>query len=92
MPLTTRDFDTIVGKLKMKERPGKHRFVFFEHDGKVVVRTHRSNGRGELGSVEHAIKRQLHVDSKQMRDLADCPMTRDAYIVHLKAKGVIARG
>lgn len=89
MPLTTRDFDMVVGKLKMTERPGKHRFVFLEHDGRKVLWTERSHGRGEIGRVEHVIRRQLHVSAKQMRDLADCPMTRDAYIKHLTAKGII---
>lgn len=89
MPLTTRDFDTIVNKLKMAERPGKHRFVYLEHDGKWVAWTERSHGRGEIGNVEYAIRKQLHVNGEQIRALADCPMTRDAYIQHLKTKGVI---
>jgi len=61
MPLTTRDFDRVIAKLDMRERPGKHRFVWLEHDGKQVVCTERSHGRGDLGPVEFAIRKQLHV-------------------------------
>lgn len=89
MPLTVQDFDRVVGKLKMRERPGKHRFVWLEHEGKHVIWTERSHGRGDLGRVEFAIRRQLRVSGQQLKDLANCPMTRDAYIEHLKAKGIV---
>jgi hypothetical protein len=89
VPLTAQDFDRIVGKLQMRDRSGKHKFVFLEHDGKQIVWTARSHGRGDLGAVEYAIRRQLKVNGQQLKDLANCPMTRDAYIAHLKAKGLI---
>lgn len=73
----------------MRARPGKHRFVWLEHDGKFVVWTERSNGRGDLGRVEFAIRKQLKVNEQQMRDLINCPMTRDAYLALLKEKSVL---
>jgi hypothetical protein len=73
----------------MQERESKHRFVWLEHEGKQIVWTMRSHGRGEIGRVEHTIRRQLKVSSGQFRDLADCPMTRDDYIAHLKKIGAI---
>jgi hypothetical protein len=90
VPLTVREFDIITGKLKMTARGGKHRYVWFEHEGKKILWTERSHGRGDIGRVEHVIRRQLRVNSTQMRDLANCPMTRDAYVAHLKAIGAIA--
>jgi hypothetical protein len=89
MPLTTRDFDAVVKKLQMHGRSNDHRFVYLIHEGRQVVWTARSHGRGELGAVEHTIRRQLRVNSKQMSDLVNCPMTRDDYIGHLKAIGAI---
>lgn len=89
MPLTTSDFDRVVRKLEMRERVNKHRFVFFEHEGKQVLFTERSHGRGELGRVEYAIRKQLMVGEREMRGLVDCWMSRDAYIEHLKKKGAI---
>ena len=73
----------------MVSREGKHRIVYFEFDGKRVVKTMRSHGDGDLGNVEFAIRKQLNVDAKQLRALADCPMTRDAYVENLRTRGVI---
>ncbi len=89
MSLSALDFDRVIGKLRMKSRPGKHRFAWLEHDGKQILWTERSHGRGEIGNVEYAIRRQLKVSGQQLKQLADCPMTREAYIEHLKAKGLI---
>lgn len=90
MALTGRDFDRVIGKLKMTQRDGKHRLAFLEHNGQVVLWTERSHGRGDLGAVEFAIRKQLKVNDQQMRDLVNCPMTREAYIEHLRAKGILS--
>ena len=89
MPLTVQAFDRIVRKLQMTARANKHRFGWFEHEGKQILWTERSHGRGEIGRVEFAIRRQLKVNADQLRDLANCPMTRDAYVAHLTAIGAI---
>jgi hypothetical protein len=89
VPLTVEQFDRVVSKLRMTARESKHRFVWFEHAGKKVLWTERSHGRGDLGPVEFAIRRQLKVNSHQMRELANCPMTREHYIEHLKKIGAI---
>jgi hypothetical protein len=89
MPLTVQEFDRIIGKLQMTARQGKHKFVWLEHAGKKILWTERSQGRGDVGRVEHAIRKQLRVNHSQLRDLANCPMTRDAYITHLKSIGAI---
>jgi hypothetical protein len=83
------EFDRIVGKLHMTSRNTKHRLVWFEYEGKKIIWTERSHGRGDIGRVEHAIRRQLRVNSAQLRELANWPMTRDAYIAHLKSIGAI---
>lgn len=89
MGLTAEEFDRAVAKLKMTPRGKKHRFLWLEYEGEKILWTMRSQGRGDLGRVEFAIRKQLHVSSKQLRDLVNCPMTRDTYIQHLKDVGVI---
>jgi hypothetical protein len=89
MPLTSKEFDRVIGKLQMEGRSNDHKFVYFEHDGKKVVFTLRSHGRGDLGNAEFAIRRQLHVSSEQLRSLVTCPMSRADYVEHLKKKRVI---
>jgi hypothetical protein len=64
MPLTFEEMDRVIRKLKMTGRDGKHRFVWFEHEGKKILWTERSQGRGEVGRVEFAIRRQLKVSGK----------------------------
>lgn len=91
MPLTSQGFDRVVGKLKMTSRDNRHRFLWLEHEGRKILWTERSHGRGEVGRVEFAIRRQLRVNSDQMKRLADCSLTRDAYIEHLRNIGVIER-
>jgi hypothetical protein len=92
VPLTDKSFDSVVRKLKMETRAGKHRFVWFVHEGKAILFTLRSHGRGDLGRVEHTIRQQLKVSSSQMRDLVNCPMSREAYIQHLRTKDLIRTG
>lgn len=89
MALTDREFDRIAAKLGMEVREGKHRVALLRHEGKVVVKTMRSQGRGELGPVEHSIRRQLHVSQEQLRMLADCPMSKTDYLKNLSDRGVI---
>jgi hypothetical protein len=42
--LSSRDFDTIARKLEMEIRDGDHRFALLRHEGRVVIRTKRSQG------------------------------------------------
>lgn len=89
MPLTAKDFDRVVDKLGMVTKPGKHQKALFYYEGKVATWTMRSHGRGDLGRVENAIKRQLLVNTQQLRDLVQCPMNREHYVAHLKQIGAI---
>lgn len=88
MVLTAKEFDAIVRKLGMETRNTDHLHAWFEVDGTVAVRTRRSHGRGELAAGDK-IRQQLKVNETQMRSLIDCSMSRDAYVLHLRARGVI---
>jgi hypothetical protein len=85
--LSSRDFDTIVGKLEMEIRDGDHRFALFRHDGRVVVRTKRSHG--SKPQPTHLIRNQLKVDEEQLRGLTQCWLAKPEYIEILKKKQII---
>jgi hypothetical protein len=83
------DVDRIFRKLELKVRNGKDKHAWFMYEGKPVLHTMRSQGRGDLGNVAHFIRQQLRVNEKQFADLRDCPMSRDDYVQHLIVKRVI---
>ncbi len=68
----------------MKQRDGKDRLAYFYYNGKMILYTLRSHGRGDLGRIEHAIRHQLRVDANQLTNLKNCPMSYDDYVAHLK--------
>jgi hypothetical protein len=83
------EVDRIFKKLQMKTRDGKDRLAWFMHEGKPILFTRRSHGRGDVGNIAHFIRQQLRVNEEQFADLRDCPMTREQYVDLLKAKGLI---
>jgi hypothetical protein len=89
MSVKAADVDRIFHKLKLVVKNSKDKHAYLFHDGKLILHTMRSKGRGDLGNVAHFIRQQLKVNENQFADLRDCPMSRDDYIQHLRAKGVI---
>lgn len=88
MALKTREFDLISDKLEMQTRDTKHRIAIFSFEGKKVLWTKRSHGRGDLTAAD-LIRQQLKLNEQQMKDLIGCSIDRDGYIEILKNKGVI---
>lgn len=91
--MTAEEFDRVVKKLQMTRAADrkKHQVYWFELGGKKVLWTMRSHGRGELGIVENAIRKQLNVSKQQFRDLAQCPMSLADYISHLQGLGLVEK-
>lgn len=84
------DVDRVFRKLEMEIRDTKDRHAWFVHEGKRILKTKRSHGRGELkGNIRHFIRQQLKVNEEQFRDLRDCPLDRGGYIEILRQKGLI---
>jgi hypothetical protein len=85
--MKTHEFERIVGKLGLKVRNSGDRLAWFEHGGKTIVRTKRSNGSGDLPG--HLIRQQLKLNEGQFSDLIGCSIGIDEYISILKSKGLI---
>ncbi len=85
--MKTREFDTLVHKLKLEIRDTGDRHAFFVHEGKKVVKTKISHGRCELPDFWY--RKQLLVNERQLADLIGCTLSRSDYLNILKAKGRI---
>ncbi len=88
--LHTRDVDRIFTKLKMEIEYTHHKVGLFRHDGKVILRTQRSHGKGEIkGNIPFEIRKQLKLTSKEFSDLLNCEFKREGYIDILREKGIL---
>jgi hypothetical protein len=88
--MNAREFDTVVKKLGMETSDTKHHHAWLVHNGVTVVRTKRSHGKAKF-VPERQICKQLHVDATQFTGLYSCSFSKDEYITHLIAKGIISK-
>jgi hypothetical protein len=88
MTIKAHDFDHIVAKLGLKIRDSGDLLAWFEHEGKVITRTRRSKGSGDL-PMQHSIRQQLKLNEQQFREAIGCSLTRERYLEILRAKGLL---
>ena len=88
MTIKAREFDALVRKLQMQTRDGRDLHAWFEFEGKVITRTRRSKGSGDL-PMQHSIRQQLKVNEMQMRELIRCTLGRDDYLEILRNRGLL---
>ena len=86
--MKAREFDLVVNKFGFKTRDSGDLLAWFEHEGKVVARTRRSKGSGDL-PMQHSIRQQMKLNEDQLRAAISCTLDRDGYVEILKSKGVI---
>lgn len=77
-----------------EEASRDHRFWWFYYQGKKThIFTKISRGsayRDYSGDLLNKVKLQLRLDTlQQLRDLVDCSMNEQDYILHLKHRGVL---
>lgn len=85
--MKTHEFERIVKKLGLQTRNSGDRLAWFVYNGKVVVRTKRSQGNKEQPGDK--IRQQLKLNDQQLAELIGCSLTLEGYVSILKAKGVI---
>lgn len=88
MSIKAKEFDRLMAKFEFKTRDGADRLAWLEHDGRVVLRTRRSHGSGDLPAA-HSIRQQLKLNETQLREAVSCSITRDGYIEILRNKGIL---
>lgn len=85
MTIKAREFDRLIAKFKFKTRNSRDLLAWFEHEGKIVARTKRSKGSGDL-PMQHSICQQLWLNEDQLRKAIKCTLTLQGYIDILRAK------
>lgn len=88
MTIKSHEFDKIVGKFGLKTRNSGDKLAWLEYDGKIIVRTRRSNKKGDL-PMQDSIRQQLKLNENQLRNAIDCTLSFEQYIDILRSKGLI---
>ena len=65
--------------------------AIFRYKGKLILRTKRSFGSKSLdGNIPRFIRQQMKLNPSQFKDLIDCPLTLEKYILPLNKTQQIA--
>ena len=88
MTIKAQEFDHLVAKLNLQTRDSRDLLAWFEYEGKIITRTRRSKGSGDL-PMQHSIRQQLKLNEEQFRKAIGCTLTRQDYIDILRAKGLL---
>jgi hypothetical protein len=85
--MKVHEFETLVQKLGLVTRDSRDRLAWFEHQGKIVTRTKRSHGRGDLPG--HLIRQQLKLNEEELGGILNCTLYRGDYLEILTRKGML---
>lgn len=85
--MKVHEFETLVQKLGLITRDSRDRLARFEPQGKIITRTKRSHGRGDLPG--YLIRRQLKLNEEQLSGIIDCTLYRSDYLQILDRKGLL---
>ena len=88
MTIKAHEFDHLVAKLGLKVRDSRDLRAWFEYEGKIITRTRRSKGSGDL-PMQHSIRQQLKLNDQQLREALRCTLSREKYIDILRSKGLV---
>jgi len=88
MTIKAHEFDRLVTKLRLKTRDSRDLLAWFEYEGKIITRTRRSKGSGDL-PMQHSIRQQLKLNEQQLRGVLRCTLSREGYTDILRSKGLI---
>ena len=88
MTVKAREFDRLVKKLGLIVRDSRDILAWFECEGKIITRTRRSKGSGDL-PMQHSIRQQLKLNYEEFRQAIGCTLTLEGYIDILRRKGLL---
>lgn len=88
MNIKARDFEHIVQKFQLQTRNAGDRLAWLEYEGKIIIRTRRSHGSGDL-PFSDKIRTQLKLNEEEFRRAIQCHLSREDYIEILRRKGML---
>ena len=88
MTIKAQEFDRLIAKLGFQTRDSGDLLAWFEFEGRIIARTRRSKGSGDL-PMQHSIRQQMKLNERELREAIDCVITRDKYIDILRSKGLL---
>ncbi len=86
--LKATEFDRVIRKFGFEVRKSGDRLAWLVHEGRTIIYTKRSEGRGDL-PFSHAIRQQLKLNEQQMREAVSCSLDRVGYLQILRDKGLL---
>ena len=89
MTIKAPDFDKVVEVLGFETRESGDLLAWFRHEGKIVLRTRRSKGKGGDLPFQHQIRQQMKLSEEQLRAVLAGNFTRADYIALLREKGLL---
>ena len=90
MQLKKRQAEVVFTKLRLQVQDTHHKMGTLYYEGRAILRTRISHGRGDIPSIIVAkLRGQLRVTEEQLRNLVDCTMTYENYIELLRDKGLL---
>ena len=90
MTIKAKQFDRLAEKLGLQTRDSGDVLAWFEFEGKIITRTRRSKGSGDL-PMQHSIRQQLKLNEQQFSGIISCSLKLPDYIEILREKGLIPK-
>lgn len=88
MQLKKRDIEKVFKKLELELRSTNHIYGWLVINGKKILRVHYSFGKGNIpAKVSDKIRGQLKLTQQNLRELIDCPLSKEDYLKIIQEKG-----
>lgn len=89
MTIKAHEYDRIIKKYGFETQESHHKLAWLVYEGRKIVRTRRSHVKGRDLPAQDAIRRQLHMTRRELRDAVSCTLDLEGYIGLLRSKQVI---
>ena len=80
----------IGGLRRSKGRTGSETNIWYEVDGKAILRVTIPKGRGDIRTwTLNSIRNQLKLNHQQFKDFVKCPLEAQEYDAIIRSKGLL---